>query len=241
MAMAVKSTLTLFLWGLWLAANAQVWDFATWSKVKAGGELVKKLELSVEQQVRLDENSTRVKESFTEVGIKYDLPKGFDVAAAYRLGFEPEQAGGLETVHRYNIDLSYSEKLWKIKAKLRSRFQHSPNASLFNERLEPNEDPIIVRFKLSVSYDDIKKWTPGLEYEVFVNTKALEGNLVNKFRYRAFLEYKISKRHEVGAFYMLQTAYGNGLPNFDSILGINYAYSWKRPKWGKKKKKGKKD
>ncbi len=218
-----------------ISATAQDWDFSTWTRLKAKGELIKKFELSIEQQLRLHENSTALNETFTELGVAYDLPKGFGISAAYRLGFEPLEEGGVENQHRYNVDLTYGKKFWKLRAKIRARFQHSPNASNFNERLKPDDDPIHVRLKVSLSYNDLKRLTPGIAYEVYFLTNDPIESGANKFRYRAFLNYKISKRHEVGGFYMLQTAYTSATPQFDSVLGINYSYTWKRPK--KKKKK----
>jgi hypothetical protein len=216
-------------------AFGQQWDFGTWHRVKVGGLVTKKLSLSVEQQVRLDNNSTRLDETFTEFGLSQDLPKGFEIGAAYRLAWSPEVSGVYTNSHRYNVDLSYSRKVWKFKTGLRARFQHRPDASLFNDRLKPNDSPIFVRIKWSIAYRKLKDWKPGVEFEAFVRTDRPEENGAHKFRYRVFVDYDLPKRQELGLFYMLQTDHSGRQPEYTSVVGVNYSYEWKRPK--KKKDK----
>ncbi|MFT5310599.1 MAG: hypothetical protein ACI9LA_000920, partial [Bacteroidia bacterium] len=87
------------------AVTGQGWDFGTWHKVNVGGELTKKLSLSVEQQVRLNENSSRLDQAFTELGLGYDLPKGFALNGAYRFSWSQNEDGSFFNRHRYNIDV----------------------------------------------------------------------------------------------------------------------------------------
>ncbi len=237
----LKTTVNRFLATLLIAlfavsAQGQEWDFLTWHRVKVGGPLTKKFGLSVEQQLRLANNSSSIEQTFTELGLEYDLPKGFEVSAAYRLSWSPERDGSYSSGHRYNIDLSYSKKIWKLKAKLRARFQHRPSPYEFNERLEPDDSPMYVRMKLDVSYRKLKDWTPGLEFEVYFRTDNPNENGIGKLRYRAFLDYDLPKRQELGLFYMLETDHTGDVPQFASIVGVNYSFEWKRPKKKKKNK-----
>ena len=234
--MAIRAVVLVLALCLSTGAVAQVWDFGTWHALKVGGELTKDLSLSVEQQLRLDENSTRINETFTELGLGYDLPKGFDISAAYRLAWSPERDGAYSAQHRYNIDLGFSENLWKFKIKARGRFQHRPSQSLLNERLEPDDSPIYVRIKLGIEYRKLKDWTPGFEFETFVRTDIPSEAGARRFRYRVFLDYDLPKRQELGIFYMLQTDHEGRIPEFTSTVGLSFSYDWKRPK---KKKKGK--
>lgn len=213
---------------------AQEWDFLTWHKVQISGNLTKQLKLSVEQQLRLDNNSSYIDETFTQLGLGYDLPKGFGLEAAYRFSWAQQTDGSFENRHRYNIDLDYGRDIWNLKAKLRARFQHRPSAYLFNERLKPEDSPVFVRLKLSISYTKLKDWTPGIEFETFVRTDNPNDAGINRFRYRVFLDYDLPKRQELGLFYMFQTDYSGKTPQFVSVVGVSYAYEWKRPK--KKKK-----
>lgn len=216
---------------------AQVWDFSTWHRVKVGGDLNKKLSLSVEQQLRLFDNSRKIDDSFTELGLNYDLPKGFEVGGAYRLTWF-DSKNGFSNSHRYNIDIAYGKKFWKLKADVRARFQHRPSTTLLNERLQPDDSPMLVRLKFSVAYNKLKKWKPGLEFETFIRVDSPTENGAHRFRYRAFLDYDLPKRQTLGLFYMLQTDYSSNTPEFTSVVGVNFSYEWKLPK--KKKKKDKK-
>ena len=234
--MAIKPFLVFLFCCLSASVNAQSWDFITWHKFSASGELIKDLKLSVEQQVRLNENSTGLDETFTEVGLGYVLPKGFDISAAYRLAWDQNDDRSLSATHRYNTDLSYSKKIWKFGAKLRARFQYRPSDAYFNERLKPDDSPVFFRFKLGFYYRKLKKWTPGIEFETFVRMEDPNNLGAKKFRYRVFLDYDLPKRQELGLFYMIQTDNFGKTPEFASIIGLNYSYEWKRPKKKKKKK-----
>ncbi len=236
--MASRLLHTILFLSVACVAQGQQWDFLTWHSLKAGGELTKKISLSVEQQVRLNQNSLHFDETFTDVELGYDLPKGFDVSAAYRFSWALDKNQTLFNRHRYSIDIGYAEKIWKLKTKFRARFQHRPSASLFNDRLEPDDSPMFVRLKLSVEYTKLKKWTPGLAFEAFIRVEDPNQAGAQKFRYRAFLNYNLPKRQEVGLFYILETDHAGYTPVFASIVGINYSFEWKRPK--KKKKKDKK-
>lgn len=234
----VIRTIYILLFGLLFCTtvNAQTWDFRTWHRLKAKGDLTKDLSGYAEYQIRLEENSTRINETFTEVGLEYDLPKGFDIGAAYRLGWSPDRDNVYTSEHRYNIDLSYGKKFWKLEGMLRARFQHAPSAYLFNERLEPDDSPMLVRVKAGIEYRKLKKFTPGFEFEFFARTDLPRENGINRYRYRVFLDIDLPKRQEANIFYMLQTDYSDETPEFTSVVGLSYAYSWKRPKRKKKKK-----
>ena len=232
--------LPLFVFGLcWaLPTVGQNWDFQSWYRVKVNGDLTKDLSLSVEQQVRLFDNSLKLDQTFSELGLGYDLPKGFDIAFAYRFSWNSNQDGSFSNRHRYNLDLSYGRKLWKFRGKIRARIQHRPSSYLFNERLEPEDSPVYLRLKGSINYRKLGAWTPGIAFEAFFRLEDPNQMGANKFRYRVFLDYDLPKRNELGLFYMLETDYSGTTPAYFSIVGLSYAYEWKRPK--KKKKKDKK-
>lgn len=216
---------------------AQVWDFNTWHDIKFGGDLTKNLSASIDQQLRLEENSTRVDQTFTELGLKYDLPKGFKAAVAYRLSWVADRDMCFESRHRYIVDLGYGRKVWRLRPELRARFQHRPSVSAFSESAKPEESSILVRLKFGVSYAGLKDWKPGVEFEAFIRTNHPLMNGFIAYRYRASLQYGLPKRQAISVFYLLETDYSRITPQFTSILGIDYSYEWKLPK--KKKKKNK--
>ncbi|MBL4586496.1 MAG: DUF2490 domain-containing protein [Flavobacteriales bacterium] len=234
--MKVRSLFIFLLFAGGFSAKGQEWDFLSWHKVQIGGELVKNFSLSVEQQLRLENNSSSVDETFTQIGLGYKLTKGLQLEAAYRFSWSQTTDGTFRNRHRYNIDLNYGKKFGEFKAKLRARFQHRPSPSLFNERLKPEDSPIFVRLKLSLSYRKLKKWTPGLAFETFIRVDDPNQNGARKFRYRVFLNRDLPKRQNLRVFYMLQTDHFGKTPKFLSVVGVSYSYEWKRPK--RKKKEG---
>jgi hypothetical protein len=233
--MMVRSLIMLLMVFCASCAFGQEWDFFTWHRLKAGGDLTKKISLSIEQQVRLNENSSGLDQTFTELGLGYDFPKGFDLSGAYRFSWAPNEDRSFKNRHRYNIDLNYGKKFWRLKPKVRVRFQHRPSTYLINDRLAPEQSPMTIRLKVSIDYTKLKKWTPGIAFEAFFSLNNPVDNGAYKFRYRAYLNYDLPKRQKFGLFYMLETDYSDSAPFFSSVVGVNYAYEWKRPKKNKDK------
>ncbi len=216
---------------------AQEWDFLTWHDMKVNRFLTKNLSASIEQQLRLENNSTRVDQTFTELGLKYNLPKGFKAAVAYRLSWVANKDRYFEDRHRYIVDLSYGKTIWRLKPELRARFQHRPSVSAFSESAKPEESSILVRLKFGISYTELKDWKPGVEFEAFIRTNDSRMNGFIAYRYRLFLDYDLPKRQNLGLFYMVETDYSGSHPLFTSVVGVNYSYEWKKAKKTKEKEK----
>jgi len=89
---------------------------------------------------------------------------------------------------------------------------------------------MVVRVKMGVEYRHLKKVTPGVEVELFVRTDLPSENGLYRFRYKAFIDLDLPKRQSMDLFYMFQTDYSGKFPEYASIVGISYAYQWKRPK-----------
>ncbi len=93
MAMARRLLASIFVLILSVPAMAQTWDFLTCHRLKASGEIATKFSLSSEQQIRLEDNSTRVDETYTRVGVGYDLPKGLSLLADDRCAWAQNTDG----------------------------------------------------------------------------------------------------------------------------------------------------
>ena len=59
-------------------------DFETWSSINLDIKLHKKLNLELEEQLRLKENSSETDQYFTQVGLSYQLPNNFEIGGGLR-------------------------------------------------------------------------------------------------------------------------------------------------------------
>lgn len=80
----MKLILRLILPVIFYLLNFSVYPQELWIGPSIKIDLPKKLEVSLEQQIRLDESITSYKSMFAELGIAYEINKHFKFKGAYR-------------------------------------------------------------------------------------------------------------------------------------------------------------
>ncbi|WP_304232863.1 DUF2490 domain-containing protein [Jiulongibacter sediminis] len=166
-------------------SSAQI---GVWSKITAEANIVKNLELEVNAQARTSEIGTPFKSFLGEAGLKYDLPKGFSLAAFYRLIAEPDaEKLAADTYHRFYGELKYKTKAFEpLRIGYRLRYQQQFKDDLDGLSLDAN----YLRNKVEISTKLSKKIEPYLSADLFYET----GGDFDQLRYTLGTEYDISKK-----------------------------------------------
>ena len=192
---------------------AQFTDFQTWSSITIEKSLSKKLDGSLEQQLRLDENSTQFRQTFTELGAKYRLWKKLDAGASYRFIVRPNSTG-----QRIYLDVEYNWKLKKWKINPRLRYQHD----FITDNFQAN----FLRPKLTISYKIDKKWEPFVAGELFYLIFYYQGNFVPAYRLFAGTTYDFNKRNSLKVFYLLEQEVNVNNAAQNHIISVGYKYDF---------------
>jgi long-subunit fatty acid transport protein len=202
-------------------------DFAFWSSVGVKYSLGKKWKFSLAQNLRMKEQASEVDEYFTELGIKYELFKDFEIGVGLRHITENDNQGkkqGFENYFRYNIDLSYKYDVHRFGLSHRLRYQNKNQLgiSVIDGDI-PGEN---LRFKTSLDYN-IRKWPldPEFSVELFNSFKDGQQMRMNKYRLTLGTEYKWKKVGEFGIYYRFEESVITNSPNSLSIAGFKYTYS----------------
>ena len=192
-----------------------------------------KLEVQLEEQVRLDNDIDRVKKSFTEISLEYEVFKDFEVGAKYRFSIFPNSfaENAIEksafNVSRISVDVSYEfdKKDFPLSLEVRTRFQDATE--------HYTEQKITFwRNKFSLEWEASKNITPFVEYESFYRLN--KKNEFRQDRYTAGIEWRINKEMDISTFYRVDKEKNKKLNGRQNIVGIMFSYSMDYKKKEKK-------
>ena len=201
----------LLLFSTWVFS--QTTDFQTWSSISAEKALSKKWSVSLENELRLQDNSTRLRTDYIDVSAKYKWTKRFDVSGSYRFIVKPDKLG-----QRIYADFSYEQPLEKWTIDSRIRIQHQFNTTSDDENyLRPQ---VTLRYKLS------KKWEPFIEQEFFYQLFYYQGDQFDESRTSAGTKYKFNKQHSLKGFYLYEYEFNVNDPLRANVIGVSYEYKW---------------
>ena len=198
-------------------------DFQTWSSLRLGYKVNKRLTLSLNQQLRLKDNSSTVDEYFTQLKAKYDFKNGIYFAGGLRFIRENDDQGkvtGYENHLRWQTDFGYEHNVERLELDYRLRYQQKNELGV----TETNSNNT-ARVRIQATYN-IKKWKfdPMFSSELF---RDLEGQSFRKLRVTLGSEYDSKKAGTVSAFYRLERELQGSSPMTIHIAGIEYQFNIK--------------
>ena len=191
---------------------AQNSDFEFWPSAELQTNLSKKFRLSVEQQLRLDNNASQFKNTFTEAGLRYRLSDYFSVRANYRFIIKPN-----DIEHRISGDIlaRYQKKKFPLRFNYRLRYQKTYRGG--------GRDPVnFIRNKMQISYNLSKVVDPFIAGELYYRIWN-KTNEFQKYRLDAGLEWRLSKKSVLAVFYRLQKEINVNNPATDHVIGMGYS------------------
>lgn len=211
-------------------------DFGLWTGVDLRVPITKKWSTGIEIQARLNNNASRVDNTYLSPYIKYDLHKYLGIGADYRLTNEAGPSGifGTTNLHRLAVDVE-ANKLIELFAP-ESRYDASVRLRYTHENTLGDRNNDYFRMQLTLKYNVPKyKLEPELAAELFYHfndqlsysfEEVRSRNRFNKYRVRIGINYEINKLNSLKIFYMVQSAIES--PKADFILGLGYTYRLKR-------------
>ena len=210
----------LILWGSVL--KGQVKDAGLWTSVNLEVKLVKKLSLSLSEELRFNENITELGAAFTDAGLSYKLNKHFQFGANYRFIQRRKVEDYYSLRHRFYLDAKYSHKLKPFEVSLRTRFQ---DQLVDLGRAPDGGTPVYyLRNKLSASVNTKKAYTPYVSLELFSPLNYPREVAFDGIRTAAGVEYEFTKHHKVDAFYLIQKELNVERQVTDFVIGLGYYY-----------------
>ncbi len=201
---------TLFIL-LSFTLKAQTTDTELWTGGLFQFKLSGKFQIDFEEQMRFNQNVSKLQLGFTEVGLKYILNKHFAFKGNYRFIAKP----GKYNRNRLTADIYYKwkNKNFPLSVNYRLRFQHTIENTT-------EKKFTYLRNELTLKYNLSKLLDPYAAYEVFYRFNTI--NRISTTRLYLGLQWKWTKKFDTTTFYCLQkNIIKTGKKN---IFGIMFTY-----------------
>ena len=221
-------------------------DFGIWTSIGAEKKIEKKLSVGMEAEYRTRNDSKTSDRWSLGIDASYKLLPWLKTGAGYTLLYDNNKEKityhndgsynnwrpsywGIR--HRFHVDLTGSVSVGRLDFSLRERWQYTYRPQTTTERYDfdnswwedtdvKGKGKNVLRSRLQVKYDiPHSKITPYASVELY-NARGLQ-----KTRYTLGADWKITKQHEIGAFYRYQNVKDDDDPN-GHILGLNYTFKF---------------
>lgn len=159
-------------------------DFGAWVGLKIEKEVLQGFEISLEQQVRTNTNSTQLDDYWAELGLNYTINKHFKLNGNLRYIYDVKRRKNTENSLRYHIDLEYRTPLtkgWKIY--YRARFQQKFLNLLEIRRLDRTPIVSTNRHRLKVRWKYNKHHKFYVLAELFIRSQVYKKAYIDQLRF----------------------------------------------------------
>lgn len=199
----------------WVGAQSDIrQDFEVWLAAKVEYGVFKKTNASLALASRYENNAQFSKTNFAQLGIQFNQLKDISFSLHYRYAVDGKDN---EVEQRIMMIGAYKYRLKPFDVSYRLRADNFFGNDDFLDR---------VRNKFQIAYRKKKrKYRPFLSYELFTTNKR-RGWIMDQFRAKAGLKYKISKSQNIALYYGIQSEFNTSSPERDFILGTSYNYSF---------------
>ena len=207
-----------------VSQSADISEGEAWFGASYKLKFANKLDIQIEEQLRLDNDLDRVKKSFTEIGLDYEILKDFEVGVKYRFSIVPNSfaedavAKSAFNLSRISVDLSYEldKKNFPLSLEYRTRFQDT-------KELYTDQKITFWRNKFSLEWKATKDIEPFVAYESFFRLN--QKNEFRQDRYTVGVEWRINKEMDISTFYRVDQQINKKINGRQNIVGIMFAYS----------------
>ncbi|MCA6363180.1 MAG: DUF2490 domain-containing protein [Bacteroidetes bacterium] len=210
-----------------IPAVAQHNDLRSWNTFSINYDLTKKLTLNFDQELRLQDNLTRINQLYTNIGATYKLNKYVRVAGVYRFiaRYKEDNTFGLR--NRFYGDLIVKLRPGRFTYVYRARLQYEWRGAGYGK--EYGRVPEIYwrnLFKASYKVNDIV--SPYLATEIrfqLQNPRIPYHNGFDRSRFTGGVDLQVTKNSTFGVYYLLQKEWNVIDPETLHVIGLEYSIS----------------
>lgn len=189
-------------------------DQEFWTGVTGRLHLHKRWRVELEQQLRLNQNWSEFKLSFTEAGVRYEITRRLDVKLLYRFTV----IGNDFNEQRWSLDFRYEYDIPDIPLDIIYRLR------LQDEKVSYTGQKITQwRNRIGLDYNLTKLVDPFVEYESFYRFNDKQEFRTDRFTFG--LEWKLNKRWDLESFYRLDREKNVEIPESQYIVGLRLTYT----------------
>lgn len=203
--------------------SAQENDAQLWTKVTVSKKIGQQSEIQIDACTRFGNNVSNLNTFYFQISDEFKINKWFRIGIAYRYAEKDNLEDHYDTRNRINLFAILRKKFLKtVSVQYRTQFQ-SQMTNIYTSENGKNITNFF-RNKLNLSFDLNKKYTPYISTELYYRFK-FENNNFSKVRYVAGIDYELSKKHQIGAYYLIQNDLNVSNPNTSFVTGLSYHFN----------------
>ena len=187
----------------------------SWSSIGLEKKLPYSLKLEFEQGLRLKDQLSTFKQTFSEVALSYKIFKGIRVFVPIRYAIFQDKKK-----QRLCFGSSFKYTISPISFKYRTKFQKMYENSEFSEDLFRN--------KISIDYKLNKKIEPFISGEFF-HLYVLGQYQIDEYRLSFGIEVDLPRKKAIKIFYTYKLEdIKKSSPDQINVFGVAYNYKWRK-------------
>ena len=187
-------------------------DNQSWTSVGFEKKLPYSFKLQFEQELRLDNQLSTFKQTFSEFSLSYSVFKGFKIELPFRYMTYKDK-----TKQRVSFSGSYKYSFKPVSLKHRTKYQRTYEKGEIPEEL--------IRNKLSIMYKLNKKIEPYVSGE-FIQLLNAQNYPLDETRFSFGLTYELPKKNSIKIFYTLKNEDKTKKnPDEIGVFGLSYNFS----------------
>jgi len=190
-------------------------DFGNWIRTDFSYGVNKKVSFNSRFELRTINNSTEIRQLFSEFSAKVKLNSFFRTAFAYRAKSVNEEYSNIFQ-NRFHADLTFRYKIGELTFLIRNRAQYN---------LIPNElNQFFERIRIKTAYKINKKIKAFLFNEFFFHINNLAGPKYDKNRLGIGIEYKLNRSLFLGIKYLRNKELNSYNPQIINVIGLGITH-----------------
>jgi len=209
-------------------------DFGVWGTVSFGTDVTDDIDLSIEQEVRMEQNASVAGVIFTSLGLDYRFSRPFQVGINYRFILNDREPGLYGHRHRVMLDLQYRQIIRQWTFAYRARGQSEVRTINYADEygFAPTFDlrntfkgvyQLNRRFELYGSFDLRVLWRDA-------DIPDFRG--VDRFRYRLGTDILLAREQSIGIFIQHQREINVAEREVEFVIGLEYKFGSRRQLMG---------
>jgi hypothetical protein len=187
-------------------------DNQSWTSVGFEKKLPYSFKLQFEQELRLEDQLSTFKQTFSEFSLSYSVFKGFKIEIPFRYMVYKDK-----TKQRVSFSGSYKYSFKPVSLKYRTKYQRTYEKGEIPEEL--------IRNKFSIMYRLNKKIEPYVSGE-FIQLDDIHNYQLDETRFSFGLTYELPKKNSMKIFYTLKNEDKTKKnPDEIGVFGLSYNFS----------------
>jgi len=181
---------------------------------------LKKVDLEISPELSWDEDVTRLRSRQVDLKGRYNLKKNYFVGLSISFG-SVQRNSGLQPRQRIQLNAGKKWKPGDFRIAYTTKIQFSFSSQTRSRNADFNSN---WRNKLRLAHSGIKKFTPGISFELFHGLRDGEFLDLQDWRFVIDGEYKIDKRNFIDLGYLIQQEIQPGIDQRDRVILLSYKY-----------------